>query len=114
MRTCLKIPAIITHTVDLPQCCPVSGNPHHGSKLTVAYRPNGVVLPVEDLRDMVAEYVGGHQFRNIRNMEEMIQDLVKRAATITGVPVRARADLVIAPPDHGPMQSLVMRARAKP
>lgn len=115
IRTCLPgIRGLVTHTIDLPQCCPVSGNPQPGSTLTVAYRPNGVVFPVEDLRDMITEYVGGHSSRNVRNMEEMIQDVAQRATDVTHVRVRVRADLRILPPEHGPMQELRMIARAKP
>lgn len=115
IRTCLRnVPGFVTHTVSLPQCCPVSGNPQPGSTLTLMYRPQGIVFPVEDLRDMISEYVGGHGSRNIRNMEEMIQDLALRAAQVTGVRTRVRADLVIAPPDFGPQQTLNMTARGRP
>ena len=83
-----------------------------GSTLTVAYRPNGIVMPVEALRDLVAQYVGGHKERGVRNMEEMIQDVCLQAAEITGAKVRVRADLLIVPPGGGPVQNMKVRARS--
>jgi hypothetical protein len=115
VRTCLPdVPSVIVHRVPLPACCPVSGNPLAGSTLTMAYLPTGRVFPVEWLEDLIREYVGGHASRNIRNMEEMVQDLAKRAAAITLVPVRVRADLRINPPQGGTVQDLHMTARGRP
>jgi len=106
IRTCdPTIRTRITHTVPLPACCPVSGNPLAGSILSVAYAPNaGIVLPVEDLAAMVAEYVGG--LSEIRAMEEMIQHIASRCAAIVGVPVHAVADLIIGPPFVGENQTM--------
>lgn len=112
LRTCdEKIPTFISHGVEIPPCCPVSGNPLSGSKLTVCYRPKGVVFPVENLQDFVAEYVGGHPHRNIRNMEEMVKDLAVRVADEVGVPVRVFADLLIQPPYGGVVQTMRVAAR---
>lgn len=113
LRTCATdVRTIIQHEIDIPSCCPVSRNPYAGSRMKLMYRSAGIVLPVEDLRDMVAEYVGGHRARDVRNMEEMIQDLAKRAAEIVKVPVIARADLVVVPHGGGAPQMLRVKCHA--
>ena len=113
-RSCdTKIPAFISHSLDIPQCCPISGNPYPGSKISVSYFPYDTVVPVEDLANWIAEYVGGHESRDVRNMEEMIQDLAKRCAEETKVTVRVSADLHIKPPYGGDMQRMRVTARAR-
>lgn len=113
IRTCsLDIPTFIAHYVDLPPCCPVSGNPLHGSNMRVCYMPAGVVFPVEDLVAFIDEYRGGHDLRNIRNMEEMIQDLAARVCDVVGVNVRVVANLIIKPPFGGDQQQMRVSARA--
>ena len=113
IRTCSpEIPTFVSHSVPIPRCCPVSGNPAPGSSIRLSYKPLGVVFPVEDLTSMVAEYVDGHADRDVRNMEEMIQDLAVRAATVTGVSVRVVADLRIDPPYGGDQQTMRVAARA--
>lgn len=111
MRTCdPNTRSFVSHSVPLPQCCPVSGNPMPGSKLTVSYTPAGVVFPVEDLAAFVAEYVGGRG--EVRGMEEMIQELANRVHSVVGVNVRAVADLIINPPFGGATQTMRVTARA--
>ena len=111
IRTCsTEIPTFIAHEVAIPVCCPVSANPAEGSVIVICYRPDGVVFPVEDLVDMVDGYVGGRGA--VRNMEEMIQDVAVRVATIVKVPVRAIAKLNIRPPFGGDMQKMRVSARA--
>lgn len=115
VRSCLDATqGIVVHVVPLPSCCPVSGNPLPGSSITMAYLPKDRVFPVEWLEDMIREYVGGHHSRNIRNMEEMIQDLAIRAVENVRVRIRVRADLLISPPQGGTVQRLHMTARASP
>lgn len=111
MRTCdQKTAAFVSHSAPIPQCCPVSGNPLPGSKVTVSYVPAGVVFPVEDLAAFVAEYVGGRG--SVRGMEEMIQELANRVRDAVGVRVRASADLIINPPFGGGQQTMRVTARA--
>lgn len=111
IRSCnAYVPTFVSHSTPLPQCCPVSKNPLPGSKLTVCYRPDDVVFPVEDLAAFVAEYVGGRG--DIRGMEEMIQELVVRVRDVVQVPVRAFADLLIKPPFGGEIQTMRVSARA--
>ena len=111
MRTCsTETQAFVSHTVDIPPCCPVSGNPVAGSTVTISYRPTGIVLPVEDLADMVAEYVGGRGA--IRGMEEMIQEICTRARDTVKVPVRVVARLRIKPPFGGDLQWMRVTVRA--
>ncbi|PSS62470.1 hypothetical protein C6558_20955 [Ensifer sp. NM-2] len=111
IRTCQPDKkTFVSHSVPIPQCCPVSGNPLPGSKLTVCYIPNAIVFPVEDLAAFVSEYVGGR--REIRGMEEMVQELAVRVRDVVSVPVRAFADLVIQPPYGGEHQTMRVAARA--
>jgi hypothetical protein len=111
VRTCdPTTKTFVSHSVPLPQCCPMSGNPMPGSKLTVSYIPAGVVFPVEDLASFVAEYVGGRG--DVRGMEEMIQELANRVRDAVGVNVRAVADLIIKPPFGGDQQTMRVTARA--
>jgi hypothetical protein len=111
IRTCQPdTKTFVSHSVPIPQCCPVSGNPLPGSKLTVCYIPNAIVFPVEDLAAFVSEYVGGRG--EIRGMEEMVQELATRVRDVVGVPVRAFADLGIQPPYGGERQTMRVTARA--
>jgi hypothetical protein len=114
LRTCATDQrTVVHHVVSLPRCCPVSGNPQPGSRLRVSYTPTaGLVVPVEDLADMVEQYVGG--LGGIRAQEEMIQHIAARCAAGVRVPVRARADLQIAPPFGGEQQRMVVSVRAIP
>lgn len=96
--------AHIRHTIPLPQCCPISGNPMPGSKLTIEYAARRAVLPVEMLGDMVMEYIGGHA--EVREMEAMIQHIAKRLADYLQLPVFAEATLIISPGDGRPLQSM--------
>jgi hypothetical protein len=108
------IPCSVHHVVDIPPCCPITGNPLRGSTLRVSYRANDRAFPIEDLEDMIREYVGGHKIRSIQGMEEMIQNLAVRACVATGVKVRARADLLIIPPQGGTEQRMAIFASASP
>lgn len=114
IRTCdATISTQIEHEAALPVCCPISKNPRPGSIVRIGYAPKaGIVLPVEDLAAMVAEYVGG--FRSIRAMEEMIQDIARRCADIVKTTVFADADLIIAPPFGGEMQKMRVKVEATP
>jgi 7-cyano-7-deazaguanine reductase len=115
VRTVLR--GITTHValeVDLPPCCPITGNPLEGSTLRLTFIPNDRTFPVEDLEELVREYVGGHKARDIRGMEEMIQDLAQRACASVGVPVRAEAQLRIIPPQGGTLQRMIISVAAVP
>lgn len=83
------------HTLALPACCPVSGNPHPGSRLTLSYRAKAAVLEVFSLRAYVDSYVGGRG--EVRSMEAMIQTIAADCAAVLGVPVVAVADLMLFP-----------------
>ena len=102
------IETAVHHIVDIPPCCPKTGNPLAGSKLLLSYRPSGIVFPVEQLQDMVAEYVNGRG--DIREMESMIQDIALRVSAVIGARCRVRADLVIKPPFGGDNQRMVVSA----
>lgn len=102
----------VHHTVALPACCPATGNPLAGSKLSVSYRPRGIVFPVEALADMTKDYVHGHQ--DVREMEGMVQHIALRVAEIVKVRVRVRADLNIRPPFGGDNQGMIVTAIGAP
>ena len=112
-RTCkasTSAATIVHHLIPLPPCCPVSGNPRPGSTLRLSYAPSaGIVMPVEDLAAMAAEYVGG--LGPIRAQEEMIQHIAARCAAVVRASVRVRADLLILPPDGGDMQGMIVSVR---
>lgn len=111
MRTCNpSVPLFVSHTVPIPECCPVSKNPRPGSTIRVSYLPLDIVVPVEALEERVRGYVGG--FESIRGMEEMIQDTARWCAIETGVRVRVVADLAIQPPYGGEQQTMRVSARA--
>lgn len=112
-RTCdPTVAAFVSHSVPIPECCPVSRNPKPGSTIRVSYLPRSIVVPVEALEEKVRGYVGG--FESIRGMEEMIQDIARWCSAETGVPVRAVADLIIQPPYGGDRQTMRVSARHYP
>lgn len=84
-----------THELELPSCCPVSGNPMPGSKLCIIYEPAATILEVKSLRDYVDSYRGGRG--EVRSMEGMIQQIAQDAAMVLNVYVKVEADLEIAP-----------------
>lgn len=106
------VAAFVSHSVPIPECCPVSNNPKEGSSIRVSYLPRDIVVPVEALEERVRGYTGG--FESIRGMEEMIQDIARWCSAETGVRVRAVADLVIQPPYGGEIQKMRVSARGTP
>lgn len=100
------------HTVELPECCPVSKNPKPGSTLTLSYRPVSTVLEVYSLRSLIASFRGGFNgnasYPAERNMEGMVQLITQMCADALGVQVHARAELVL---DAGKM---TLTALARP
>jgi NADPH-dependent 7-cyano-7-deazaguanine reductase QueF len=101
------------HTLDIPPCCPVSKNPRPGSKITLCYRPNGKSLEVASLLAYIHSYPGGfydeHGVLLVRDMEGMIKRIAEDCATLLGVPVRVRANLLILPKQH-----MILVARGYP
>lgn len=83
------------HCLDLKRCCPVSGNPQPGSKLTISYEPQDVILEVAALRTYLDSYQGGKG--EVRSMEAMIQQITQDCANSLGLYVKVKADLVIEP-----------------
>jgi len=94
-----------SHTLPLPQCCPVSGNPQPGSTLTIRYRPKHLMLEVYSLKAYVDQFIGGYE--NVRDMEGMIQTLAKTCAATLGVYVRIDAQIIL---QHGDAMRVVARA----
>lgn len=86
-----------THTVALPQMCPVSGNPQPGSYIAVRYTPAGRYLEVYSLEMYLRRFVGGwlRDGAYIRDMEQTIATIAADCAAALGVPVTVRARLVL-------------------
>jgi len=101
------------HTLDLPQCCPVSHNPLPGSTVTICYRPGAYVLDIVTLYTYIHQYVGGLQDENgeiiVRDLEVMIARIAEDCAQVVQVPVSACARLLLTP-----KQSLYAFVRKKP
>lgn len=85
----------VQHVVQVPPCCPVSGNPQMGSTLSIAYTPAAVLLEVASLQKYINSYQGGRGA--VRSMEGMIQAITKDCADTLGVGVEVTTDLYIAP-----------------
>lgn len=100
------------HTLDLPQCCPVSRNPFPGSTVTITYRPGQCCLEVASLYAYIHQFKGGLKDDTgtivVRNMEDMIARIAYDCAQAAGVDVSVCAQLVIAP-----KQRLMMLVRGK-
>lgn len=96
------------HVIPLPSCCPVSGNPQPGSKITISYHPKDKFLEVYSLKKYIDEYIGGHD-SGIRDMEGMIQQIALDCATAIGGYVRVDANIKL---QFGDEMQLV--AKAKP
>jgi len=84
-----------THELDLPPCCPRSGNPLAGSSIAITYTPAETHIEVASLRKYVDSYQGGRG--SIRSMEGMIQQIARDCSEAVGVPVTVTARLVINP-----------------
>ena len=91
----------VCHTLNIPPCCPVSGNPLGGSYVKIIYRPRGLVLDVMPLPSYIKQFVGGLRGASdtieIRDMEAMIQRIADDCSSALDVPVRVYADLVLWP-----------------
>jgi NADPH-dependent 7-cyano-7-deazaguanine reductase QueF len=84
-----------THTLSLPNCCPVTQNPQKGSTVQISYSPDRLILEVASLRAYVDSYVGGRG--DVRSMEGMIQQITQDCANTVGVMVHSVALLLINP-----------------
>lgn len=89
----LNIASFQMHTLDLPRCCPVSGNPQPGSKLYLSYMPGDHFIEVYSLRQDVYSYVNGRG--DVRDMEGMIAMIARDCATAIQVPVLAWAYILL-------------------
>jgi NADPH-dependent 7-cyano-7-deazaguanine reductase QueF len=100
-------PQRIMHTLPLPSCCPISGNPLSGSAIRLRYQAEGRVLEVYDLKRYLEGFMGG--WGQVRTMEGMVQQIADDAAHAVGVPVAVRATLLL----H-PGQQMTLRAKGTP
>jgi NADPH-dependent 7-cyano-7-deazaguanine reductase QueF len=86
---------MVMHELQLPKCCPRSGNPFPGSWVQISYRPEKLLLEVASLKEYIASYVGGRG--DVRSMEGMIQNITQDCANTLRCEVEATADLKIEP-----------------
>jgi hypothetical protein len=86
-----------TQIVELPQMCPVSGNPQPGSYIAIRYQPQDRFLEVYALRAYLQNYIGGwlRDGALVRDMEQTIDLIARDCAESLGVPVRVRARLIL-------------------
>lgn len=84
-----------THALDLPPCCPISGNPLSGSTIEIQYEPKDRILEVVSLCAYVDSYQGGRG--DVRSMEGMVQQITQDAADALGCTVWVLAVLNINP-----------------
>jgi hypothetical protein len=94
------VATVQTHTLDLPQCCPISGNPQPGSTIEISYTPQSKHIEVYSLRDYISTYIGGKKCPYSgtmieREMESMIQRIAIDCAAAASVPVSVVAHLVL-------------------
>ncbi|GHO61333.1 hypothetical protein KSC_002250 [Ktedonobacter sp. SOSP1-52] len=89
------------HTLELPDCCPVSKNPRPGSKVTISYRAKEMVLDITPLYAYIHQFVGGLRTEtgelDVRDMEGMLLRIAHDCAQVVRVPVRVTAQLYVLP-----------------
>jgi NADPH-dependent 7-cyano-7-deazaguanine reductase QueF len=96
-----------THYLDIPPCCPVSGNPIPLSTLTITYEPQDLILEVASLRAYINSFQNGRGA--VRSMEGMIQTIAQDAANALRIYVKVKATLTIKP--H---QTMILKCTAAP
>ena len=98
---------IESHILELPSCCPISGNPQGGSEIEISYRPGELLLEVASLRKYVDSYVNGRG--EVRSMEGMVQQITQDCADVLRVVVKITARLILEP-----QQRMKLETRATP
>lgn len=83
------------HEIDLPPCCPRSGNPLPGSVVQIHYMPGRFHIEVASLLKYIHSFEGGKG--EVRSMEGMIQTIAQDCADAIRVNVTVVAELNIAP-----------------
>lgn len=93
----ISIPITQVHILDLPQLCPISGNPQRGSTLHIAYTATNKSLEVYSLQTYVYSYIGGKHWRGefIRDMEQTIRAIALDCKEVLDVPVCVSANLLL-------------------
>lgn len=86
------IPMVQRHIVSVPALCPATGNPQHGSSLTVTYIPKARLLELYALTEYVHSFIG---HKTVRDIEYFAQTLAQSCADALGVPVCVRAHFVL-------------------
>lgn len=90
-----ELRSYVKHTLQLPECCPVSRNPRPGSTLTIVYRPTTAVLEVYSLRRLIDSFRGGAP-DGTRNMEAMVQRIHQLCCeALPDIAVRTRAAIIL-------------------
>ena len=108
MENLSGVHGIQTQIVQLPQMCPVSGNPQPGSYVAIRYTDTGRFLEVYSLRAYVQRFVGGwlRDGTHIRDMEQTVDTIAQDCAAALQTSVTVRARLIL---DCGVMMRTVRR-----
>ncbi len=83
------------HILDLPSCCPVSGNPQKGSIIKISYTSKDEALEVYSLRKYIDSFIGGYD--DVRGMEDMIKKIALDCQFVLGISVTVKANLILEP-----------------
>lgn len=83
------------HILELPQCCPVSGNPQSGSTVTISYVTLDKALEVYSLKQYINSFVNGRD--EVRGMEDMIKKIAIDCQAALNIPVVVEANLILEP-----------------
>ena len=88
----------MTHICNIPSpCCPISKNPKAGSTISFTYKPNGWVVEVYSLQQLVMCFVGGYPGNDFypaeRNMEGMCQLQCRMVADAISIHVSYLANI---------------------
>jgi NADPH-dependent 7-cyano-7-deazaguanine reductase QueF len=96
------------HIFDLPQMCPVSGNPQPGSQIRIEYTAGECFLEDYAIAGYIASFVGGRSVGGvfIRDMEQTIQTIAAAVRDAVRVPVVVKVSLIL----DSQRQEIVVRA----
>lgn len=99
-----------TLRLDLPPCCPLSGNPQAGSYVLITYCPADAALEVASVSRYLRGFVGGRG--EVRGMEDMICQIARDCAACIGAEVSVEAHLQIRPYPEPGLIEMVLKAVA--
>lgn len=81
------------HILELPQCCPISGNPQPGSTITIRYTCTDKALEVYSLQQYIDSFIDGRE--EVRGMEDMIKQIAIDCHAILNILIIIEANLIL-------------------